>query len=235
MERSHVVCTSSLHQFLLTVQQETLATVRTKMEGDMSVLEEQKRSLQVTMNEMSASIQRQDAAFALMKDEYNDRLNQQAEALKYGQDCLKQLTDDRNEAQARCTAAENQIKSLEDESRDLRVQLQAAHLPSPETEAELRTLRSQIATLESEQLRSTLRARTIDSRYRSGDLVCATPPCQTPCSLVAARTRKRSHSYIISCRHRKLSMNRTRPLIATSFDECVGFHPTSTLVNRSTA
>ena len=106
---------------------------------------------------------------------------------------------------------------------------------SPETEAELRTLRSQIATLESEQLRSTLRAKTIDSRYRSGDLVCATSPCQTPCSLVAARTRKRSHSYIISCRHRKLSMNRTRPLIATSFDECVGFHPTSTLVNRSAA
>lgn len=127
------------------------------------------------MNAMQETLRRQEASARALQEEHSDRLKQQetmaaarleAEAQRSGQ-----LVRDLEEARTRFQCAEECIKRQEEELRDLRDQLQVARLPSPETDAELRTLRTRVTTLEAAEMKSTLRAKTIDARYRVGDLV----------------------------------------------------------------
>ncbi|RDX55571.1 hypothetical protein OH76DRAFT_1452530 [Lentinus brumalis] len=152
----------------------TLAEATAKLEREISVLQEQKLGLQATMEVMQEALRREEASSRAMQEEQSGRLRQQesmsvarleAEAKRSAQ-----LTRDLEEARSRTNSAEERIKGLDEELRDLRDQLQVARLPSPETEADLRTLRSRVATLEAAEMKSTLRAKTIDSRYRVGDL-----------------------------------------------------------------
>ncbi|TFK91494.1 hypothetical protein K466DRAFT_643900 [Polyporus arcularius HHB13444] len=152
----------------------TLAEATAKLDREISVLQEQKLGLQATMEVMQEALRREEASSRAMQEEQSGRLRQQesmsvarleAEAKR-----SEQLTRDLEEARTRTNSAEERIKGLDEELRDLRDQLQVARLPSPETEADLRTLRSRVATLEAAEMKSTLRAKTIDSRYRVGDL-----------------------------------------------------------------
>lgn len=141
------------------------------------------------MEVMQEALRREEASSRAMQEEQSGRLRQQesmsvarleAEAKR-----SEQLTRDLEEARTRTNSAEERIKGLDEELRDLRDQLQVARLPSPETEADLRTLRSRVATLEAAEMKSTLRAKTIDSRYRVGDLV--------RCSIVLLQDRVSNH------------------------------------------
>ncbi|KAI0750729.1 hypothetical protein C8Q80DRAFT_1153650 [Daedaleopsis nitida] len=165
------------HERLLaaeTMHAKHLAEATAKLERDIAVLQEQKLGLQASMEVLNESIKRQEASTLSVQEEYKDRLKQQdltsAARLEAEEKRLKQLTDDLDDARARYKSLEDRNKGLEDDIRDLRSQLQVAQLPSPEMEAELRTLRSRITTLEAVEMKSTLRAKTIDARYRIGDL-----------------------------------------------------------------
>ncbi len=147
------------------------------MERDVSVLEEQKLGLQVALDLVKEALKRQEASALVMQEEHRDRLNQQESTfnarLQSEQERSMRLSDDIERSRVRLSSSEERNKVFEDEIQDLRQQLQAAHLPSPEMEAQLRALRSRVTTLEAAEMKSTLRAKTIDARYRIGDLVRA--------------------------------------------------------------
>ena len=127
------------------------------------------------MEVMDVALKRQEASLLTIQEEHADRLKQQESAfasrLETEEKRLQQLVEDLGEARSRTTSAEERGLSLDNEIRVLREQLHKARLPSPETEAELRTLRSRVVTLEAAEMKSILRAKTLDTRYRAGDLV----------------------------------------------------------------
>ncbi|KAI0719599.1 hypothetical protein C8T65DRAFT_716396 [Cerioporus squamosus] len=157
-----------------TLHAKTLAEATAKLEREISVLHQQKLGLQATMEVMQEALRREEASSRAMQEEQSDRLRQQesmsAARLEAEVKRSEQLVRDCEEARTRFSSSEERIKGLEEELRQLRDQLQVARLPSPETEAELRSLRTRVATLEAAEMKSTLRAKTIDARYRVGDL-----------------------------------------------------------------
>ncbi|KAI1795189.1 hypothetical protein LXA43DRAFT_882234 [Ganoderma leucocontextum] len=151
-----------------------LAEITAKLELEISILREQKLGIQATMDVLDAALKRQEASMLVMQEEHADRLKQQGLAfsarLEIEDKRLAQLNDDLKEARSRFAVAEDLNKSLEDEIRGLREQLHQARLPSPDTEAELRRLRTRISTLEAAEVETIVRAKTLDGRYRVGDL-----------------------------------------------------------------
>ncbi|TBU32816.1 hypothetical protein BD311DRAFT_736552 [Dichomitus squalens] len=151
-----------------------LAEVKAKLESDVSVLQEQKLGLQTTMDVMDVALKRQEASLSAIQEEHADRLKQQestfASRLEMEEKRLQQLAEDLREARSRATSAEDRKLSLDNQIRALREQLHQVQLPCPETETELRRLRSLVATLEAAEMKNILRAKTLDARYRVGDL-----------------------------------------------------------------
>ncbi|KAI0723262.1 hypothetical protein C8Q76DRAFT_646575 [Earliella scabrosa] len=151
-----------------------LAEATAKLDREIAVLQAQKLSLEATMEMMQEGLKRQEASTMAMQEEHKDRLKQQdssfAARLESEEQRFKQLAADLEDARAQSNSLHDRNKVLEDDIRDLRKQLQIAQLPSPETETELRTLRTRVAALEAAEMKSTLRAKTIDARYRIGDL-----------------------------------------------------------------
>ncbi|KAM5540465.1 hypothetical protein V8D89_005923 [Ganoderma adspersum] len=151
-----------------------LAETTAKLELELSILREQKLGSQATLDLLDAALKRQEASMRAMHGEHADRLKQQelafAARLEVEDTRLVQLTDDLKEARSRFTLAEDRNGSLEDEIQKLREQLNQARLPSPDTETELRRLRIRISTLETAEMESIVRAKTLDARYRVGDL-----------------------------------------------------------------
>ncbi|RPD67209.1 hypothetical protein L227DRAFT_17539 [Lentinus tigrinus ALCF2SS1-6] len=151
-----------------------MAEATAKLQCEISVLQEQKLGLQSTMDVMQEALRREEASARAIQNEHADRLRQQESMsnarLEAEAQRSEQLARDLEQARARSNSAEKRIEGLEDDLRDLRDQLRVALLPSPETETELRTLRGRVAALEAAEMKSTLRAKTIDARYRVGDL-----------------------------------------------------------------
>ncbi len=160
------------------------------------------------MDVQDAALKRQEACMLIMQEDHIERLKQQelghAARLEIEDKRLVQLTDDLKEARFRFALAEGRNKSLEDEIQGLREQLNQACLPSPETEAELRGLRTRILTLETAGMENIVRAKTLDARYRVGDLVSFSLSWSRACGLSVARMRKRRHSSTRLLRLRKL-------------------------------
>ncbi|RPD81149.1 hypothetical protein L226DRAFT_542362 [Lentinus tigrinus ALCF2SS1-7] len=154
--------------------QKNMAEATAKLQCEISVLQEQKLGLQSTMDVMQEALRREEASARAIQNEHADRLRQQESMsnarLEAEAQRSEQLARDLEQARARSNSAEKRIEGLEDDLRDLRDQLRVALLPSPETETELRTLRGRVAALEAAEMKSTLRAKTIDARYRVGDL-----------------------------------------------------------------
>ncbi|KAI0353620.1 hypothetical protein OH77DRAFT_1438040 [Trametes cingulata] len=175
-EASHAVCSAgkSVPCDALSSLQKLSIESNAKHEQEIAVLHEQKLGLQATIDAMAAAVQRQEQTLEALRAEHTDRIKElsaiHAARLQQEEKHIQQLTDDLADARTRISTSEANGKRLEDEIRDLRNQLREAQLPSPEAEAELRALRNRVATLEAADMRSTLRARTIESRYRNGDL-----------------------------------------------------------------
>lgn len=152
-----------------------MAETTAKLELELSILREQKLGSQTSLDLLDAALKRQEASMRTMHGEHTDRLKQQelafAARLQIEDTRFVQLTDDLKEARSRFALAETRNGSLEDEIQKLREQLNQARLPSPDTEAELRRLRVRISTLEATEMESIVRAKTLDARYRVGDLV----------------------------------------------------------------
>ncbi|KAI9063290.1 hypothetical protein FKP32DRAFT_744668 [Trametes sanguinea] len=157
-----------------TAHAKNLAEITAKYEQDSAILQEQKLGLQRTMDILEAALKRQEDALQALKEEHATHLREldavhvarAAEQDKHTQQLISELTDCR----LRINPAEEYANRTEAELREMRSQLTAAQMPSPELEAELRDLRSQVTALESTDMKNTLRAKTIESRYRTGDL-----------------------------------------------------------------
>ncbi|KAI9001055.1 hypothetical protein BD414DRAFT_405053 [Trametes punicea] len=151
-----------------------LTEVTERFERDIAILQEQKLGLQDRITLMDAALKRHDAAVQVLQEEHAEHtkaLNVAHAAYVEQQDKHAQkLSDDLAESRLRVSSLEAIASRKEDEIRDLRIQLREAQTSSPEVETELRTLRSQIALLEAADMKNTLRAKTIESRYRAGDL-----------------------------------------------------------------
>ncbi|KAI0832374.1 hypothetical protein BC628DRAFT_1414680 [Trametes gibbosa] len=151
-----------------------LAESTAKLEQEIAILREQKLGLQATIDVMDSALKSHEKTAQALQEEHAERLKEQgaahADLLAQERKHAQRLTDDLMDSRARIGSSEVKNRELEEELSDLRRQLKDAQLPSPETETELRTLRSRIATLEAAEMRNTVRAKTIESRYRNGDL-----------------------------------------------------------------
>ncbi|KAI0638145.1 hypothetical protein C8Q77DRAFT_1048544 [Trametes polyzona] len=157
-----------------TLHAEQLSESTAKLKQEIAVLQEQKLGLQATIDVMSTALERHEKTLQMVHEEHVDRLKElnavHTDRLLQEEKRVKELAGDLADAKTRIASSEVHVSRLEDGISDLRRQLEEARLPSPETEAELRTLRSQVATLEAADMRNTVRAKTIESRYRTGDL-----------------------------------------------------------------
>ncbi|OJT04146.1 hypothetical protein TRAPUB_5191 [Trametes pubescens] len=157
-----------------TLHAKQLADVTAKLEQEIAILREQKVGSQATIDVMNAALKRHERTLQVMQEEHADRLKEQAashaERLQQEEKHLQQLVDNLADSRARIDSSEGNVRRLEGEIIGLRLELKKAQLPSPETEAELRTLRSRVSTLEGVEMMNTVRAKTIESRYRTGDL-----------------------------------------------------------------
>ncbi|EIW62000.1 uncharacterized protein TRAVEDRAFT_44832 [Trametes versicolor FP-101664 SS1] len=151
-----------------------LADVTARLEQEIAILREQKLGSQATIDVMNAALKRHERTLQVMQEEHADRLKEQSashvERLHQEEKHLQQLVDNLADSRARIESSEGNVRRLEGEIVGLRLELKEAQLPSPETEAELRTLRSRVSTLEGAEMMNTVRAKTIESRYRTGDL-----------------------------------------------------------------
>ena len=173
---------------LTQASQKTLTEVNAAVQGEITILQEQKQGLQSALDIIDTAYKKQDAAFkqqdailSALKKEHTDSLARHessfAERLAVEKARIKELTDDLGEARSRFATAEDRNKILEDEVRGLRSHNQMTQTPSsPSIESAVHSLKSQIASLEASELKSTLRAKTIEARYRTGDLVRSSYP-----------------------------------------------------------
>ncbi|CDO71265.1 hypothetical protein BN946_scf184908.g22 [Trametes cinnabarina] len=154
--------------------QTRVAEITGKYQQDLAVLQERNLALQRVIDLLETALKREETALQVLREEHSAHLQEldaahaarAKEQDKNAQQLISELTDSRN----RIKSSEDFVQQREAELRDLRNQLAVAQLPSPETEAELRDLRAQLTALEAADMRNTLRAKTIESRYRTGDL-----------------------------------------------------------------
>ncbi|KAL7282377.1 hypothetical protein ACG7TL_003847 [Trametes sanguinea] len=157
-----------------TAHAKQMAEITGKYEQDNAVLQEQKLGLERTIEVLETAVKRQEVALQALKEEHATHLREldaahaarASEQDKHTQQLINELADCR----LRINSAEEYASRTEVELREMRSQLTAAQVPSPEVEAELRDLRSQVTALEATDMKKTLRAKTIESRYRTGDL-----------------------------------------------------------------
>ncbi|KAI0771580.1 hypothetical protein BD413DRAFT_475623 [Trametes elegans] len=151
-----------------------LAEVDAKYKQEIAVLHEQKLGLQTAVNVLETALKGQEAAIKALQDDNTNRLTElnaaHAQRLEQEGKHLQRLTDDLTDSRARIVASETRAARLDEDVRDLYRQLKEAQLPSPEVDAEMRSLRSEVTRLEGAEMQNILRTKTIESRYRTGDL-----------------------------------------------------------------
>ncbi|KAI0091997.1 hypothetical protein BDY19DRAFT_573185 [Irpex rosettiformis] len=156
-----------------------------KLSCQIAVLSEQKSALETKMNDLEATVRATQHNVSAVKGDYEDKLakqveghsiqlEKQAEAHRVQLDLVQQRVED---AHKTIEDARSKVKSLEEElsfSRQelsaVRDDLQQAKLPSPAHKEAIDALSSEIMALREEKTEMVLRARSIDSRYRTGDL-----------------------------------------------------------------
>ncbi|KAI0327140.1 hypothetical protein GY45DRAFT_1355911 [Cubamyces sp. BRFM 1775] len=164
-DRLHTAETSHVKQ---------LAEATGRLELEIATLKEQRLASQNIADAAEKALERQQAALNVLQEEHAARIKESdiahAALLAAKEEQIQQLEGDLASSQVRTSAYEITAARLEDEMRELRNRLTDAQKPSPEAEAELRSLRTRVAALEAEDMKNTLRAKTIESRYRTGDL-----------------------------------------------------------------
>lgn len=111
----------------------------------------------------------------MIKADYDERIVKLEDAHRVQLELSEKRVDEVHVAleDARTVAKshEEQVASSKQETLTLREELREARLPSPAHKETLDALTAQITALRLENTELVLRARSIDSRYRTGDLV----------------------------------------------------------------
>lgn len=183
--------------------QRDLEAVTQKSECEIAVLTERKAALEVIINDLEDAARLQDQATAVMKAEYDAKLQEQQTAF-HGQlaqeasrvdDIGKAL----GEAHATREGLEAQVVTEKNLVALLQEELREAKLPSSAHQEVVDVLNAQILALRSENTNLMLRARNIDARCKAGDLVTLHILCRTrltdDVSLVLERGREGIHPY----------------------------------------
>ncbi|OBZ70439.1 hypothetical protein A0H81_09981 [Grifola frondosa] len=151
-----------------------LESMTGKLKCEIAVLMEQRSHFQTKITDMEVVIKRLEETAVATKLDYEERLKHQDETYRQR---WRRKTSMRNKLEDDLLTARSQLQSLEKqlsaaalEARGLREQLQEARLPSPAHEHEVRSLRSQIQAFEAGERLHSERAKTIEARYRAGDL-----------------------------------------------------------------
>ncbi|KAI0347245.1 hypothetical protein BDW22DRAFT_510605 [Trametopsis cervina] len=148
-----------------------------KMSSQIAVLAEQKSVLDAKVTDLEVAMRVAHESGTALKAEYEDKLTRQEEAHRLQLELGQHRIED---AQRALEDTRSTIKSLEEQasvSRDditaLRNELREAKLPSPAHKEAIDALTSQTSALRQENTELVLRARSIDARYRTGDLACS--------------------------------------------------------------
>lgn len=141
------------------------------------------------MSSLEAATREASRTGTAVKAEYEDKLavqvevhraelEKQAEAHRMQLDLVQLRVEDAHktleDARSTVKSLEEEVSASRQELSAVRGELQQAKLPSPAHKEAIDTLNSEITALREENTELVLRARSIDSRYRTGNLVrCA--------------------------------------------------------------
>lgn len=145
-------------------------------------MEEQKSALQSRLSDLEATVRATEETGSAMKAQYEDKLASLEEVHRIQLDSGQQRIDDAQKAfeDARLTmkGLEEQIAASRQDMAALKEELREAKLPSPAHKESLDALQAEITALRADNTELVLRARSIDARYRTGNLVY--PPQNAP-------------------------------------------------------
>lgn len=192
---------------------------------------EQKSALVEKIENLEGAARLQREEMIAIKAGYDERLGEQVEAHR-AQACLEEKRfDDAQRAledgRAVMKSLEDQLSSSKQDILTLREELREGKLPSPAHKEAVDALSAQITALRLDNTELVLRARTIDARYRAGDLVriSAVPWRRDFDALTTYRMKKRRTLSTPSCRLRSQYTSRNWFRRGTSCDVFVTLSP----------
>ncbi|GJE84222.1 hypothetical protein PsYK624_002980 [Phanerochaete sordida] len=148
------------------------ATGRLKVE--IAVLEQERAALQSTVQELEAAVHAHREELITIRADYDGRVKKQENNnrmhLELAEKRAGDLQSALDESRASVKSLEEQIASGKQEILAVRDELRDARLPDPAHKEALDALASQVTALRLENTELVLRARSIDARYRTGDL-----------------------------------------------------------------
>jgi peptidoglycan hydrolase CwlO-like protein len=157
------------------VSQRDLETAVGRLNCQIAVAEEQKSGLQEKLTTLEGYLRAAQDSRIQLEAEYEGKLNKHEEVHSMQLDLAQQRNEDAHKAleDARATvkSLEEQVSTHRQEALTLRDELREAKLPSAAHTEAIDTLTAQITAFREEKTELILRARSIDSRYRTGDLV----------------------------------------------------------------
>ena len=160
---------------LTSLCQRELEAVTGKRDSEIAVLSEQRTSLSAKLGDLETSALLHREELATAKADYNERIAKLEDARGVQLELAEKRVSDAHAALQDARAAiknnEEQVAFAKQEILTLREELREARLPSPAHKEAVDALTAQITALRLENTELVLRARSIDSRYRAGDLV----------------------------------------------------------------
>lgn len=140
-----------------------------------AVLEEQNSSLGTKLADLEATMRVIQEAGSAVRVQYEEKLSTQEEVYRLQLASGQQRVDDSQkaleDARLRIKGLEQQVETSKQDITALREELREAKLPSPVHKEALDALAAELTALRADNTELVLRARTIDARYRTGDLV----------------------------------------------------------------
>lgn len=175
-------------------------------------MKEQNAQLQNIASQLDLTIKGQEAELSASTKEYEEKFKTQEELSRGRMDAEEKRA---SRAEYDLAASRAMVQTLQDnlaavtaEGQTLREQLSNTLIPDPKMLEEAAALRHRVQVLEAERSNLLDRAKTIDVRYKQGDLVCINSLLTYHDALTIGRTRKRSGSSTLLCKPPKLFTNR---------------------------
>ena len=167
-------------KLVFTPGQRELEVAMGKRDKEIALLAEQKASLLVKIEDLEASARLQREELIAIKSDYEGWVAKEGESHRLQLELAEKRVDEMHialeDARATVRGHEEQVASAKQEMQTLREELREAMRPSPVHKEAVDALTAQITALRLENTELVLRARSIDSRYRTGDLVSLLNP-----------------------------------------------------------
>lgn len=160
---------------LIYSEQRDLESTVGKLKCDIALSKEQNSTLESKMKDLESEVNRREEFVLAMKELYEGRMKDQAETCSARIEAeakrAGRIEDELELARASAQALQDKLSVSLNEAQSLREQLNQAKLPSPLHMDEVNSLKSALRILEAEKHRLLERAKTVEIRYRQGDLV----------------------------------------------------------------